>query len=34
LYVDEPEKIGVARYYVGEEGFELMESTTPDGEVA
>lgn len=33
-YVDEPEKIKVARYWVGEVGFELMESTTPDGEVA
>ncbi|NQU13202.1 MAG: VOC family protein [Desulfobacteraceae bacterium] len=33
-YVDEPEKINVARYYVGEVGFELMESTTPDGDVA
>jgi len=33
-YVDEPEKIRVARYWLGEIGFELMESTTPDGEVA
>ncbi len=33
-YVDEPEQIRVARYYVGEVGFELMESTTPDGDVA
>lgn len=33
-YVDEPEKINVARYWVGEVGFELMESTTPDGPVA
>ncbi|MCJ7595075.1 MAG: VOC family protein [Desulfobacterales bacterium] len=33
-YVDEPEKIKVARYYVGEVGFELMESTSPDGDVA
>ena len=33
-YVDEPEKINVARYHVGGVGFELMESTTPDGEVA
>jgi methylmalonyl-CoA/ethylmalonyl-CoA epimerase len=33
-YVDEPEKIRVARYWVGEIGFELMESTTPDGDVA
>lgn len=33
-YVDEPEKIRVARYWVGEVGFELMESLTPDGDVA
>ncbi|MDP7111790.1 MAG: VOC family protein [Myxococcota bacterium] len=33
-YVDEPEKIHVARYWVGGVGFELMESTSPDGEVA
>ena len=33
-YVDEPEKIRVARYWVGEVGFELMESTTPDGNIA
>lgn len=33
-YVDEPEKIRVARYWVGGIGFELMESLTPDGEVA
>ena len=33
-YVDEREKIRVARYMVGEVGFELMESTTPDGDVA
>ena len=33
-YVDEPEKIKVARYHLGEVGFELMESTTPDGDVA
>ena len=33
-YIDEPEKINVARYWIGEVGFELMESTTPDGEVA
>jgi methylmalonyl-CoA/ethylmalonyl-CoA epimerase len=33
-YIDEPEKIKVARYWVGGVGFELMESTTPDGEVA
>lgn len=33
-YIDEPEKITVARYYIGEVGFELMASTTPDGDVA
>ncbi len=33
-YIDEPEKIRVARYYIGEVGFELMESTAPDGDVA
>lgn len=33
-YVDEPEKIRVARYWVGGIGFELMESLTPDGDVA
>lgn len=33
-YIDEPEKINVARYWIGEIGFELMESTTPDGDVA
>ena len=33
-YSDEPEKIRVARYWLGEVGFELMESTSPDGEVA
>ena len=33
-YVDEPEKIRVARYWVGGVGFELMQSLTPDGEVA
>jgi methylmalonyl-CoA/ethylmalonyl-CoA epimerase len=33
-YIDEPEKIKVARYYIGEVGFELMESTTPDGDAA
>jgi methylmalonyl-CoA/ethylmalonyl-CoA epimerase len=32
-YVDEREKIRVARYYLGEVGFELMESTAPEGEV-
>ncbi|GAI96321.1 unnamed protein product [marine sediment metagenome] len=33
-YVNELEKIRVARYWLGEIGFELMESTTPDGDVA
>jgi len=33
-YVDESEKIRVARYWIGEVGFELMESTTSDGPVA
>ena len=33
-YVDESEKIRVARYLLGEVGFELMESTAPDGDVA
>jgi methylmalonyl-CoA/ethylmalonyl-CoA epimerase len=33
-YIDESEKIKVARYLVGEVAFELMESTTPDGDVA
>ncbi len=33
-YVDELEKIRVARYWLGEVGFELIESTSPDGEVA
>jgi len=33
-YLDEQEKIRVARYWLGEVGFELMESTSPDGEVA
>jgi methylmalonyl-CoA/ethylmalonyl-CoA epimerase len=32
-YIDESEKIKVARYLVGEVGFELMESTTSDGDV-
>jgi methylmalonyl-CoA/ethylmalonyl-CoA epimerase len=32
-YEDESEKIRVARYWLGEVGFELMESLTPDGEV-
>ncbi|MBI5583685.1 MAG: VOC family protein [Deltaproteobacteria bacterium] len=34
VYVDESEKIRVARYWIGEIGFELMASTTPDGDVA
>jgi methylmalonyl-CoA/ethylmalonyl-CoA epimerase len=33
-YVDESEKIRVARYWIGEVGFELMESITSDGPVA
>src|SRR4030043_607310 len=33
-YVDEPEKIRVARYWLGEVGVELMEYTKPDGDVA
>jgi methylmalonyl-CoA/ethylmalonyl-CoA epimerase len=33
-YVDESERIRVARYWIGQVGFELMESTTPDGPVA
>ncbi len=33
-YVEESEKIRVARYNVGGVAIELMESTTPDGEVA
>ncbi|VEN73635.1 Methylmalonyl-CoA epimerase [Candidatus Desulfarcum epimagneticum] len=33
-YVAESEKIKVARYYLGEVALELMESTTPDGDVA
>jgi len=34
LYVSEFEKIKVARYWLGDVGFELMQSTSPDGEVA
>jgi len=34
LYVCEAEEINVARYLIGDVGFELMESTTPDGPVA
>jgi methylmalonyl-CoA/ethylmalonyl-CoA epimerase len=33
-YIDEPEKIKVARYWLDGVGFELMESLTPDGDVA
>lgn len=33
-YVDQPEKIKVARYWVGGVGFELVEATSPDSEVA
>jgi methylmalonyl-CoA/ethylmalonyl-CoA epimerase len=33
-YIDGPEKINVARYWVGGVGFELMESLTSDGDVA
>jgi methylmalonyl-CoA/ethylmalonyl-CoA epimerase len=33
-YLDEPEKIRVARYWLAGVGFELMESTTTDGPVA
>ena len=33
-YIDESEKIRVARYWLGGVGFELMESTSPDGDVA
>jgi methylmalonyl-CoA/ethylmalonyl-CoA epimerase len=32
-YIDDSEKIKVARYWLGDVGFELMESTAPDGEV-
>lgn len=33
-YMDQSEGIRVARYWVGGVGFELMESLTPDGDVA
>jgi methylmalonyl-CoA/ethylmalonyl-CoA epimerase len=33
-YEDDSEQIRVARYWIGEVGFELMESTTTDGPVA
>jgi methylmalonyl-CoA/ethylmalonyl-CoA epimerase len=32
--IDEPEKIRLAGYWLGEVGFELMESISSDGEVA
>ncbi len=34
LYIADSEKIRVARYYLGDVALELMESTSPDGEVA
>lgn len=33
-YVSEREKIRVARYYLGDVALELMEPTSPDGDVA
>jgi methylmalonyl-CoA/ethylmalonyl-CoA epimerase len=33
-YLDAPEQIRVARYWLGDVGFELMESTSPEGPVA
>lgn len=33
-YVDEPSKIRVARYWLGDVGFELMADLTGDGDVA
>lgn len=33
-YVDDAEKIDVARYYIGEVGVELVAPTSPDSEVA
>lgn len=33
-YIDEPEKIRVARYWLGGVGFALIESAVPDGPVA
>lgn len=33
-YVDEPEMIDVARYYIGEVGVELVAPTSDDSEVA
>ena len=32
-YIDEPEKINVVRFQIGEVAFEVMEGTTPDSEV-
>lgn len=34
LYTVDKEKIKVARYYIGDVALELMESTSPDGDVA
>lgn len=34
FYINYNEKIKVARYYLGDVAIELMESTSPDGEVA
>ena len=34
VYEDIPEQIRVARYWIGEVGFELMESTSANGPVA
>ncbi len=33
VYIAEKEKIKVARYYIGDVGLELMEPTSPDGDV-
>jgi len=33
-YIDENEKINVARFMIGEVAFEVMEATSPDSEVA
>ncbi|MGM0539331.1 MAG: VOC family protein [Thermodesulfobacteriota bacterium] len=33
-YIEEKEEINVARYWIGEVGFELMESRSPSGDVA
>lgn len=33
-YIADSEKIKVARYYIGEVALELIESTSPEGEVA